>query len=65
MKGEIAGHVVPTIIKHIVEKQHDDWQYSVELIFGPADNRQNIKVRGDDLEKVKKELKELKEAAAI
>ena len=60
----MAAEIPPTVFKHIVEKQHDDWQYSVELIFGPTDNRQTIKVRGDDLEKVKKELKDLKEAAA-
>ncbi len=40
------------VFRHIVEKSHDDWKYSVEISSGPADNRKVIKVRGDDLEKV-------------
>jgi len=45
----------PTVFRHIVEKSHDDWKYSIESSIGPADNRHNIKTRGDDLQTVLKE----------
>lgn len=53
------------VFRHIVEKSHDDWKYSVEISSGPADNRKVIKVRGDDLEKVLADVKKQKEALGV
>ena len=49
------------IIKHIVEKNHDDWKYSIENVVGPTTDRHTIKVRGDDLAGVIADLKRLKD----
>lgn len=49
------------IIKHIVEKNHDDWKFSIENVVGPTTDRHTIKVRGDDLNGVIADLKRLKD----
>ncbi len=49
------------IFRHIVEKNHDDWKYSIHLSIGPADNRKEIKVRGDIKEEVLADFKSIKE----
>lgn len=49
------------IFRHIVEKNHDDWKYSIEAVTGPADNRFHLKVRGDDITEVLEDLKTMKQ----
>jgi len=48
------------VIRHIVEKSHDEWKFSIASTIGPTDNRHEIKVRGDDIESVMKEYEEIK-----
>lgn len=50
----------PEVIKHIIEKGHDDWKYSVTMILGPTDGRRELKARGDDLKQVIADIKKLK-----
>ena len=50
-KDEIANFG-SNVFRHIVERNHDDWKYSIEISTGPADNRINIKARGDNLKEV-------------
>lgn len=50
------------VVMHI-NQQHGktEWKYSVEIIMGDSpNNRKVIKVRGDDIEKVKSEIEALK-----
>jgi hypothetical protein len=56
-KGELEH-----IHRHIGEKNHDDWKYSIDSTVGPADNRYSIKIRGDDLTQVLKEVNQAKKA---
>ena len=50
----------PEVIKHIIEKGHDDWKYSVTVISGPTDGRRELKARGDDIDEVIADIKKLK-----
>ena len=50
----------PEVIKHFIVKQHDDWKYSIHHTIGPVDDRKEIKVRGDDLEKVQADYDKIK-----
>lgn len=52
----------PEVIKHIIEKPKDDWKYTIEKTIGSTTDRVVIKVRGDDLAQVLKDLKTAKEA---
>ena len=50
----------PEVIKHIIEKGHDDWKYSITISIGsPADKRE-LKARGDNLDEVLADIKRMK-----
>ena len=53
------------VIRHIIEKDHDDWKYSVTISLGPADSRRELKARGDDLQQVIADIKKLKTDVTI
>jgi len=53
------------VFRHIVEKNHDDWKYSIEISQGPADNRKVAKARGDILAEVLADIKKQKEVLKI
>lgn len=48
------------VFRHIIEKGHDDWKYSITISLGPADARRELKARGDDLQQVIADIKKLK-----
>lgn len=50
----------PEVIKHIIEKGHDDWKYSVTVIVGPTDGRRELKARGDNIDEVIADINKLK-----
>ncbi len=49
------------VIRHVVEKQKDEYKFQVESTFGKPDNRNTVKVKGDDLDQVLADVKKAKE----
>ncbi len=47
---------VAQVFRHFVEKTHDEWKYTVELIVGPADARWRLVARGDILKEVMEDI---------
>jgi len=62
LEDQIEAEKAKHVFRHIVERNHDDWKYSIEISTGPADNRISLKARGDNLDEVLADIAKQKEA---